>query len=129
MISLTQLAEELAGVISRRTGVPAYVNRLHTAVYPMYALTVTPEETVLAAGGDQLWWAVAVRVACHSSRQRQETEGLALADRLTKALLPGLPLCARHLTPVRLACRVEENRPEVCFRLEFYDLADTGEAE
>ncbi len=129
MISLTQLAEELAGVISRRTGVPAYAARLHTAVYPMYTLTVMPEETILAAGGDQLWRTVTVRIACHGSRQRQEAEGLALADKLANALTPGLPLCARHLPPIRLECRVEGNRPEVCFRLEFYDLADTGEAE
>ena len=127
MMTLNQLAEALAGLITQRTGVATHTQRLHTAVYPMYALQAVPEETRLAAGGDQLWRRVAVTVACHGSRQRQTEEGLELADKLAKALTPGLPLGTRHLTPLRLECRVRESRPEVRFWLEFYDTADAGD--
>lgn len=124
MISLTQLAEELTGVITRRTGVFASAQRLHTAVYPLYALRLMPKESVPAAGGAQLLRTVAVTVDCYGSRQRQAVEGLELADRLVAALVPGVSLGDRHLTPSRIACRMVENRPEVSFRLVFYDLAE-----
>lgn len=124
MISLTRLAEELTGAITRRTGVFASAQRLHTAVYPLYALRLMPEESIPAAGGDQLLRTVSVTVDCYGSRQRQATEGMDLADRLVMALALGVSLEDRHLTPTRITCRMVENRPEVSFRLVFYDLAE-----
>jgi transcriptional regulator with XRE-family HTH domain len=60
-------------------------------------------------------------------REERGLTQLELADKLAKALTPGLPLGTRHLTPLRLECRVRESRPEVRFWLEFYDTADAGD--
>ena len=124
MILLTELAEVLAAVLARRTGVVTCTQRLYTAVYPMYALQLVPEQSVLAAGGQQLLRTVTGTVACYGSRQRQDAEGLDLADRLLMALAAGVPVGDRHLTPVHVVCRVRENRPEVSFQLVFYDLVE-----
>lgn len=125
MIPLTQLSAELAEHISRCTGFAAYPQRLTTGVYPLYAVSLRPGQMQLQAGTHQLLRQVTVRIACYPSRQRGEQEGLDMADRLTRALLPALPLCDRHFVPRDCRWQEQENVLTLVFTLEFYDAASS----
>ena len=129
MIALTQLSAALAEHISRRTGIAAYPQRLTTGVYPMYAVSLLPGEMQPHSGGDQLLRQVTARIACYPSRQRGEQEGLDMADRLTRALLPALPLCDRHFVPRDCRWQEKDNVLTLVFLLEFCDAASTEGGE
>lgn len=123
MISLSVLADALAVHIQEKTGVAAYAQRLSTAVYPMYSVSLLPLETTLMAGGTQLLRCVKGSISCYPSRHRQEGECLDMADRLMHALLPGFSLCSRHFSPSDCKCREKDNILSLEFTLEFCDMA------
>lgn len=124
MMALSALTAALAEHIRAKTGTAAYAQRLHTAVYPMYAVSALPGETTLMAGGQQLLRQITVRVACHPSRQREEGAGLDMADALMGALLPGLPLLGRHFAPTDCVFREEDHVLRLEFSLTFCDVAE-----
>lgn len=123
MMALSALTAALAEHIRAKTGTAAYAQRLHTAVYPMYAISALPGETTLMAGGQQMLRRVTVRVACHPSRQREEGAGLDMADALLDALLPSLPLLGRHFAPTDCVFREEDHVLGLEFALTFCDVA------
>lgn len=130
MISLSALTAALAAHIQAKTGTAAYSQRLHTAVYPMYAVSALPGEVIPMAGGQQLMRHLTVRVACHPSRQLEEAAGLDMTDALLAALLPSLPLLGRHFSPTDCTFRERDNALILEFTLCFCDLAaeDPGDS-
>ena len=122
MIALSALTEAFAMYIQKKTGIPAYTQRISTAVYPMYSISAMPRETTLMAGGTQLLRHIDISVACYPSRQRQEAESLDMADKLLSVILVGLPLCSRHFSPFDCKCLEKEQVLTLEFSLEFCDL-------
>ena len=128
MISLAQLSQELAEHITRCTGLAAYPQRISTGVYPMYAVSLRPSTTQALHGSNQVLRQVTGRIACYPSRRREEQECLKMADCLTQALLPSLPLCGRHFLPQDCRWQEQDNALVLTFALEFYDAADDLQA-
>ena len=123
MIPLTQLAEGLAALLQQRTGIPVFPREIDTAVYPMYSLRIIPLAHTLTAGGTQVLRQLEVTLCCCAGRRRDANSTGALTDRLLQALLPGLPLCRRHLVPAKVHRGTREGLPCITFTLEFFDLA------
>lgn len=129
MIPISTITADLAAMLQKKTGVFAGDERLSTAVYPSFYVTARPADTVLIAGGRQLFRRIDVSVTCRPSREREEGQGRALAERLYALLLPSLPLGGRQLTPTALEMKEADSLWTLSFTLEFCDLPAGEKAE
>jgi len=122
MIGLQELTAETAGYLQRMTGVKATAERAGTPVYPCLLVSARSKSEGITAGGRQVERQVTVNVTCLPSRLREREAGMALADRVYGALVPGFPACGRVFCPETAEVWLDEQeRARVEVTLTFCD--------
>lgn len=123
MIGLARLGRELAGEITRRTGLRAVVGREENPEYPLCQVELAGKTLVEGRG---LTRTVEVTLRCYVSRQREREPGLLLLDKLESAAAEGFSLCGRRFVPREVVSRIDGKEiPQVCFSLEYADVPGT----
>ncbi len=123
MIGLERLGRELAGDITRRTGIRAAVGREENPEYPLCQVELAGKTLVEGRG---LTRTVEVTLRCYVSRRRERELGLPLLDKLESAAAEGFSLCGRRLIPREVVSRIDGKEiPQVCFTLEYADVPGT----
>lgn len=96
------IQDAVAAYLQRKTGIPAVADRSLCREYPMLAVAVREDGTVLLAGGRQAEHTYRVTVTAVSDRDR--TGNMELLARLAPLLLAGVPMerdgCRRMLHPL-----------------------------
>lgn len=122
MIGLQELTAGIAGYLQRVTGVKATAERAVTPAYPCLLVEARSKSEGITAGGRQVERQVTVNVICLPSRLREREAGLALADRVYGALVPGFPACGRIFCPETAEVWLDEQeRARVEVTLTFCD--------
>ena len=127
MIGLQELTAGIAGYLQRVTGVKATAERAGVPDYPCLLVTARSKSEGITAGGRQVERQVNVNVICLPSRLRERTAGLALADQVYGALVPGFPACGRVFCPETAEVWLDEQeRARVEVTLTFCDRPADG---
>ena len=123
MIGLQELTAGIAAYLEAEVGVSALSERAVAPDYPCLLVKTRSKSAGITAGGKQVERQVTVTVTCLTSRQREREAGLALADRVYEALVPGFRVCGRGFCPSEAEVWLDEKeRAKVELLLEFCDL-------